>query len=695
MADDVPPPVLNSADKALIDARLAAAVEAIGDGFFSVDRDWRFVAFNQAAEAFFDVSREALLGRALWEVYPQGRGAPFESWCRAAMGGAPAQTYEMESLTRLGRTLEVRVGPMQGGGVAVSLNDITERRRTEAALRAAEQRATEILESVGDAVYAVDADWRFTYLNRHAEAWWKRSRAELVGQVCWDVFPSEVGKPAHHAHLQAAAERRIIRAESYSATFDRWVDTSIHPTADGGLSVYVRDITKRRAAEDRLRESEALFRSMADSAPLPVWVTGETGQIEFVNDAFCEFAGLSFDELMGDAWTRMIHPEDLGAVAGARAAAWIGPNPYEFEARFRNAVGAYRWIRASSKPRLDSEGRFCGFVGVAADLTEVRAAEAALRESEERFRRVAEDAPVMLWMGDTEGRCQYINEALRQFLGREVSQTGLEWTRFVERADARAFYDAGAEALKEQRGFEREVRLRRFDGDIRTLLVRGEPRFDHNGSFMGMIGVNVDVTDSRRAETHQKLLINELNHRVKNTLATVQSIARQTLRDGVVARESREVLTARLLALSSAHNVLTRENWEAAELREIASQAVQPYVDALAPRVDLAGPDVRLSPNMALAFSMALHELCTNALKHGALSAPQGRVEVAWSREAGGGLRLCWQELDGPPVRPPGRKGFGSRLLTQGLTTELGAPAELNYAPEGLHCVIRAQLKNP
>ena len=224
------------------------------------------------------------------------------------------------------------------------------------------------------------------------------------------------------------------------------------------------------------------------------------------------------------------------------------------------------------------------------------------------------------------------------------------------------------------------------------MQVSSKPRLDDSGGFQGYVGLAVDVTDIRAAETRQRLLINELNHRVKNTLATVQSIAHQTLREGVPPAEARERLTARLLALSAAHNVLTRENWESAELGEIATEAIRPYDDGR--RITLRGPAARIAPSAALALSMALHELCTNALKYGALSQPAGEISIRWSL-AGESIGMEWRETGGPPVEPPARKGFGSRLLGQGLAAELGASAELDYAPAGLVCRIRAKIAQP
>ena len=453
---------------------------------------------------------------------------------------------------------------------------------------------------------------------------------------------------------------------------------------------------ERGRTETALRESEARFRAMADSAPAPVWVSSAIGAIEFVNEAFVDYAGLPREQMLGDAWVDLLHPDDLPDVAAARATAWRSgprPLPYDFEARFRRRDGAYRWMHTSSNPRFDGDGSFQGYVGMAIDLTERRLAEAALRESEQRFRRVAEDAPVMLWMSDRAGHPVYLNRAMREFWGLADDIGGFDWKDGVVEDDWPTLAQALVDAMRLHRVAEVEARHIRNDGEIRTLMIRAEPRRDAEGRFVGVIGVNADVTDARRAETHQRLLINELNHRVKNTLATVQSIARQTLREGVAIVEGRDLFSSRLLALSAAHNLLTRENWEGAELAELTAEAVRAYDDASAGRIRCEGPGVRVEPRVALALSMALHELGTNAAKYGALSNAEGRVTVNWQvSEARDALTLEWRESGGPPVRAPTRRGFGSRLLGQGLAIDLGSAAETTYEAGGLICLIRARL---
>ena len=153
------------------EAQLEAVLESVTDVFYALDKDWRYVVFNRAAEQYFGVPREVILGRVIWDVFQQGRGTEFERACRAAMSEGAATTFETHSALRPDRIVELRITPMRGGGVAVCITDVTERRQGEDTVRAALARSEEILESISDAFYAIDADWRFTYVNRVAETW--------------------------------------------------------------------------------------------------------------------------------------------------------------------------------------------------------------------------------------------------------------------------------------------------------------------------------------------------------------------------------------------------------------------------------------------------------------------------------------------------------------------------------------------
>lgn len=202
------------------------------------------------------------------------------------------------------------------------------------------------------------------------------------------------------------------------------------------------------------------------------------------------------------------------------------------------------------------------------------------------------------------------------------------------------------------------------------------------------------AVERARSDARQRLLINELNHRVKNTLATVQSIATHAFKheDSDAAQTAFE---SRLFALSRTHDVLTRENWESARLHDIVEEAMAPYRREQIERFASDGPAVQVPPRVALPLAMALHELATNAAKYGAFSTESGKVEITWTledKQDGPQLNLRWQEIGGPPTKEPTHKGFGSRLLERGLTRELAGQVTLDYRPTGLVCSLSCPL---
>jgi PAS domain S-box-containing protein len=234
---------------------------------------------------------------------------------------------------------------------------------------------------------------------------------------------------------------------------------------------------------------------------------------------------------------------------------------------------------------------------------------------------------------------------------------------------------------------------RRKDGSMFWAATFVGQVLDKKGGVAQRFISFLDLTKHRAEEERLRLLLDELNHRTQNTLATVQSIAVQTLRgaadDAVV-----EVFEGRILALSRAHSLLGRDSWETVSLREILGETLQPFGldDPRVARFSVEGEDVRLAPKAALTLAMVLHELATNAAKYGALSeAETGRIEIAWELESspqGRQMRFRWQENDGPPVQPSGRKGFGSRLIEGALAHELHGEVRLSYGVAGVVCQI-------
>lgn len=322
-----------------------------------------------------------------------------------------------------------------------------------------------------------------------------------------------------------------------------------------------------------------------------------------------------------------------------------------------------------------------GVGAVLRDITEIRAAERRLAESEAQYRELADGTPAAAWLSRADGELEFINQAMADALGcsREALLGG-GWVAAIDPDDEPAMLKVLTKARMSHSAFHYEGRFRRADGSLRIIELYGRPRFDKFGAFRGHAGMASDVTEARAAERQQKLLINELNHRLKNTLATVQSLVSQTVREAGLAKEVAGLITERLVALSAAHNVLNRERWAGADLLNIAEAVVKPYAGTA--RVTITGPTARVEANNAVTVAMGLHELAVNALKHGALSTPTGQVRLSWT-QIGDSIALEWRESGGPRVTPPERSGFGSRLLRGGLK------AELAYASDGFVCRMR------
>jgi len=312
------------------------------------------------------------------------------------------------------------------------------------------------------------------------------------------------------------------------------------------------------------------------------------------------------------------------------------------------------------------------------------------------YETVLQATPDLVYVFDLQHRFIYANDALLTM-----------WGRSWEDAIGKTCLELGYEpwhAQMHDREIEHVIATRQaIRGDVpfphKTKGVRiydyiFTPVIGPDGQVEAIAGSTRDVTERQEHEKHMRLLVNELNHRVKNTLAIVQSLVVQTLDGAPASEEARDKIESRLLALSDAHDILTRENWQGADMADIVEAAAALCEQHVGERFDVSGPTVILEPRRAVALAMALHELCTNAIKYGALSAPGGRVGIHWDLDADrSAVHLRWKETGGPAVSPPSQRGFGSTLLQRGLKHDLGGDAQLAFDPDGLRCEIAIPFK--
>ncbi len=331
--------------------------------------------------------------------------------------------------------------------------------------------------------------------------------------------------------------------------------------------------------------------------------------------------------------------------------------------------------------------------------------QATLRERERRFRELLGALPAAVYTTDAAGRITYYNDAAAALWGHRPPLGTSEWC-----GSWKLFWPDGtplshdqcpmAVALKENRAVRgMEAAAERPDGTRVPFIPYPTPIHDETGTLIGAVNMLVDITDRKRAEDQQALLVRELHHRVKNTLATVQAIMGSTARAVDNIEDFKTALFGRIQSLSKTHLLLADEQ-RSVKFGDIVRSELDAFDDGSKKRIVLSGPEVPLTSQLAVSLGMAIHELTTNAAKFGALSVFGGKVEVTWSVTIDATRRTLsfdWVESGGPPVTHPLKQGFGSRLLAFVLPGQIQAKSRIDYVPEGIrmHCALPLPADTP
>ena len=439
------------------------------------------------------------------------------------------------------------------------------------------------------------------------------------------------------------------------------------------------------------------------SSNLPmVMAWGPDAQLIY-NDAYADFAGGRDPYLLGinvlEAWPEVAdfnrHVLEV-TLAGQ-------PLSYKDQrlVLFRNGHAEDVWLDLDYIPLRDAEGVPRGFLATVVETTARINAERAYHRAREQVERALDAGAVIgTWLWDVRAnRATADRRFARTFsIDPEQAAAGVPIEFFMERIHPQDVADVEVrfgESIRHGTPYRCQYRVRQPDGDYLWVEASGRCEHDEDGKPTFFPGLMVDVHERKLAEQQQRTMINELNHRVKNTLAIVQSLAVQSFTGAASVESAAEVFNARLISLSQAHDVLTREHWHSALLGDLVEQMVRSHGFLASERFDIAGPRVRLSPQNALSFAIALHELATNAIKYGALGDRGGGVRIHWRLAEANGrciLHLDWIEHGGPPVRPPARKGFGTRLIEGSLNPARNGAVSLDYRESGLACHIAVPL---
>ncbi|MGI4765367.1 MAG: PAS domain-containing protein, partial [Janthinobacterium lividum] len=574
-----------------------------------------------------------------------------------------------------------------------------------------EERFRTLAESIEDVFYMTNLEQSaLEYLSPAYERIWGRPAAELLGNL--SIFPDtlhpddlsifEAGKAAQVLGEPVTVEYRIVRPDGEV----RWIYDRSFPVGDGvgrRSAGIASDVTARRQADAAARETEERLRQFGETSHDILWIRdAETLQWTYLTPAFETIYGLSREEaLSGDnyrGWQELIVPEDhayaVASIGRVRAGEHV-----TFEYRIRRPIdGRVRWLRNTDFPMRDTNGCVARIGGVGQDVTELKAIEAAVAESEQRLRTLVDGVPQLVWRAIDGGDWTWASPQWAAYTGQSEPDSHHQgWLEPLHPDDRDRAMTAWDHAL-EADGFEVEYRIRRAaDGAYRWFQTRATPLRDGAGNIKEWLGTSTDIDDLRRLQDSQAVMVTELQHRTRNLIAVVRSIAEDTMEHTGPTEAFRGAFSDRLSALSRVQGLLSRSEAEPITIDAL----VRLELDALGAstlngRVTASGPEVRLRPSSVQILALALHELATNARKHGALSHDVGRLTIIWRELIEDGrprLVLDWNEigLDRAPERPAStvlNGGYGRELIEQALPHALGARTTYALTEAGVRCTI-------
>jgi PAS domain S-box-containing protein len=512
------------------DLSVDAILEGIGEGFLALGPDWRFTAFNHAAEEIFALPRAEVIGRLLWDVSPDIAGTEFERRYRLVMSERIRQDFECYSALRPDHYHEVRAFPL-GDGVGVAFRDATHRQKVNEALRDRELELARVQQIGG--VGGLEVDLRNGLPSRrspeylHLHGLPPSAASETHEQWVQRIHPDDRQWAERHfletvASLEQRyiAEYRIVRPNDGQVRWIRAV-AEIERDAEGRALKLVGahlDITDRKEAERAARESEERLRATTDALPLLISYVDKDQVFRFVNKPYeawfdrplSRIVGRSIKEVMGAATYEARRPFVERALAGESVS---------YEVDFDRSAGTVI-TEVVHIPHRDDSGRVLGMYAVVQDVTDSKLAERAIAESEERFRSIANSAPVPIWVSRLDGRREFVNGAYVDFLGVPLEEAlNFDWRKALHPDDLQRILAEQRAGEGSRRPFALEARYRRSDGQWRWLRSESQPRWGPTGEHAGFIGVAHDLTTSKEAEQKLTLLNQTLGRRIEERTA--------------------------------------------------------------------------------------------------------------------------------------------------------------------------------
>jgi PAS domain S-box-containing protein len=570
-------------------------------------------------------------------------------------------------------------------------------RENEARLRA-------IVESAVDGIVTIDEQGTVAGFNPAAQRIFGYNPEEVVGRNVKMLMPPPY-RDAHDGYLAnyvttgipkiIGSGREVEGLRKDGTVFP--LDLSVSEIKLGARRLFtgiVRDISERKRAEEERQKFVSLVENSSDA----IAMASLTWEVFYINRAGQELIGLRPEDTpaleIRDLWHEATLPEVTRAL------------PIQASGASFRFQGQLKHLRTGEPVDVDcnafgilhpSSGETLAVAFSMRDIREQKRSEQALRDSEARMKAILGNAVDGILTIDERGTIEMVNPAAQGIFGYAAEELLGQNVRLLMPEPYRSEHDQYLRNYRHtgQRkiiGSGREVLGRRKNGEVFPIdLSVSEVQLGDRRLFTGLVR---DIAERKQSEEHRNLLLAELSHRVKNTLASVLSIAMQTAKNNSSLEAFWDAFEGRLRALSLTHDLLAERGWVGAELASVLAYELRPFQAEDGSNTAVSGPAVVLNPKQTLALGMVFHELATNAAKYGAFSSAGGRVAVGWElrRDAAPNLSITWREEGGPPVETPRRYGFGRVLIERGVKFDLNGTADLEFAPTGLRCTISMPL---
>ena len=532
--------------------------------------------------------------------------------------------------------------------------------------------------------------------------WFTPSLRELL-----DLLPTDIGRPLDHFALKFRDDNLLSDAErvlhklqvletEVSGIDGRWHMRRMLPyrTLDNhiaGIVITFFDVTDARAARLASTEARIYAQAIVETVRQPLLVMDDALNVVSINPAFvtlfrvseAEEIGQSVFDLAKGGW-------NLPQLRDLLAKLVLDAQPFNDAPLDQSfPLIGLRHLLINGRKLLREGGRQSLILLAIEDVTDRRRAEAVSRQ----LAAIVDSSRDAIISIDADGLIDSWNPGAETIYGfAAADMIGKPMSALNDPAQPGALPDCLVLFRGSAQALHYEMPRIRADGTAVWVSVTESPLLDSLGALVGASSIARDITDRRHAEHHREILMGELNHRVKNSLAVVQALASQTLRGDISLPDARVAFSERLRALARAHDLLVKTNWMGTDLASVIDATINPHRSRQS-QFSIAGPYVALKSQIAVTFGLALHELCTNAAKYGALSVPEGRVDIAWTVSGpADNARLWWQwtESGGPAVKAPVRKGFGSTLIEQVLPMELFGEMSVTYPDTGVVWVLQS-----